>query len=79
VPETWIDDLADAFESGYCEDRDTIYVGASATNQYHGIRDLDLALRLAETLGLPVDRVTANVMGRRAIVRAIKESLFDGE
>ena len=79
VPETWIAELADAFESGYRTDRETIYVGANSTNQYHGVRDLDLAIRLGESMGLQVDRITANVLGRRAMVKAIKEALFDGE
>ena len=40
VPEDWIDDLSDAFESGYRTDRETIYVGNTSVNQYHGVRDL---------------------------------------
>lgn len=79
VPEAWIAELADAFESGYHADQDTIYVGAAATNQYHGVRDLDLAVRVAESIGLRPDRITANVLGRRAMVQAIKQALFDGE
>ena len=79
VPEAWIADLADAFESGYRTDVETIYVGATSTNQYHGVRDLDLAIRLAESMGLQVDRITANILGRRAMVQAIKQALFDGE
>jgi hypothetical protein len=79
VPEAWIEDLADAFESGYRSDHERIYVGSDRTNQYHGLRDLDLAIRLGETMGLRVDRVTANVLGRRAVVDAIKQAIMDGE
>ncbi len=79
VPEEWIEELADAFESGYRSDHETIYVGSTSTNQYHGVRDLDLAMRLADSMGLQVDRVTTNVLGRRAMVMAIKQALFDGE
>jgi hypothetical protein len=78
VPEAWIDELADAFESGYRSDRETIYVGDSTVNQYHGVRDLDLAIRLGDSLGLNVDRVTAGVLGRRAMVQAIKEAVMEG-
>lgn len=79
VPQDWIDDLSDAFESGYRTDRETIYVGNTSVNQYHGVRDLDLAIRLGESLGLRVDRVTANVLGRRAMVAAIKQAVMDGD
>lgn len=79
VPESWIDELADAFESGYRSDRDTIYVGSVSINQYHGVRDLDLAIRLAQALGLQVERITATTLGRRATVQALKQALFDGE
>ena len=79
VPESWIEELADAFESGYRVDQETIYVGHRATNQYHGVRDLDLAIRVAESIGLRPDRITANVIGRQAMVRAIKQALFEGE
>lgn len=79
VPEAWISELADAYESGYRSDHDTIYVSDRATNQYHGVRDLDLAMRLGKTMGLQVERVTANILGRRAMVEAIKQAIMDGE
>lgn len=79
VPEAWIEELADTFESGFRTDRETIYLGRAATNQYHGVRDLDLAIRLAQSMGLDVDRVTATAMGRRAIVHAIKQAIMDGD
>jgi hypothetical protein len=79
VPEAWIDELADAFESGFCSDQQTIYVGATPTNQYHGVRDLDLAFKLGRSLGVRVDQVTASSFGRRAKVEAIKQALFEGE
>lgn len=79
VPEPWIEQLAEAFESGYRSDSQTIYLDDQATNQYHGVRDLDLAIRLARSLGLDVDRVTATALNRRGIVAAIKEAVMDGE
>lgn len=78
VPERWIEELSDAFESSFRTDSQTIYVENEPTNQYHGVRDVDLAIRLAESMGLDVDRVTATALGRRGIVQAIKEAVMDG-
>ena len=78
VPESWIEEMADAFESSFRTHSQTIYVENQPTNQYHGIRDVDLAIRLATSMGLDVDRVVATALGRRGIVQAIKEAVFDG-
>lgn len=79
VPAVWIDELSDAFESSFRSDRETIYVGDQQTNQYHGIRDVDLARKLATSMGLDVDRITATAIGRREVVTAIKTALMDGD
>ncbi len=79
VPESWVEELADALESGFATDSHTIYVQNQPTNQYHGVRDVDLAIQLAKSIGLDVDRVTATVLGRRGIVQAIKDAVMDGE
>jgi hypothetical protein len=79
VPEAWIERLADRYESGFRSDSQTIYVDDSLTNQYHGVRDVDLAIELGRCLGLDVDRVTASAISRRAVVTAIKEAVMDGE
>jgi hypothetical protein len=71
--------MSDAIESGYKTDTETIYVDNRATNQYHGVRDLDLAIRLGEVLGVDVDRATQSAISRRAIVQAIKNAVFDGD
>ncbi len=78
VPESWIEELADAFESSFRTDSQTIYVDHQLTNQYHGIRDVDLAIRLTTSMGLDVDRVMATALGRRAIVQAIKDAVMEG-
>ncbi len=75
VPQSWIDEFADAFESGYASDRDTIYHEARPVNQYHGIHDLQLAFRLGEYLGIDVQRATATALSPTAQVRAIQEAV----
>jgi hypothetical protein len=79
VPNQWIEELSDNFESGFRTDSQTIYVENGVTNQYHGVRDLDLAIQVARSIGLDVDRILSVTPSRRAIVRAIKEAVMDGE
>ena len=75
VPEAWIEELADTFESGFRSDRETIYEADKVINQYHGVRDLDLAYKLAEFLGVDSKRVTELALGREAEVRALQEAV----
>jgi hypothetical protein len=75
VPEDWIDALADAHESGFQRDEETIYLHQHVVNQFHGISDLSLAMKLGEFLGVDVDRATSAAFSRTAIVRAIKEAV----
>ena len=77
VPEAWIEELSDAYESGYQSDRQTIYVDQHSVNQYHGVRDVDLALKLGESLGIDVSSVTALATSRTRVVAAIKEALME--
>ena len=79
VPEAWIEELADAFESGFQTDSQTIYEGNQATNQYHGIRDVDLAVLAAASMGVDVDRVAATALSRRGVVQAIKQAIMEGD
>ncbi|GIW98239.1 MAG: hypothetical protein KatS3mg111_1572 [Pirellulaceae bacterium] len=78
VPEAWIAALADAFESNYFEDEQTIYIGNMATNQYHGVRDVDLAMRIGELWGVDVDRLAAVSFSRAALVEAIRQAIEEG-
>jgi hypothetical protein len=75
VPDAWIDELADAIESGFQSDRQTIYLEGKLVNQYHGVEDLRLAYKLAEYLGVDVPSTIALVIGRLAEVRALKEAV----
>ncbi len=77
VPEAWIEELADAFESGFNSDSQTIYWNGQTTNQFHGVHDVKLAIAVAQSMGLDVDRVTEAALGRRGIVQAIKEAVMD--
>ena len=75
VPDDWIEDLVDCYESGFRSNRETIYYDNQMINQYHGIRDLDLAYRLANFLGVETERVTQSVLGPRSEVRALQEAV----
>jgi hypothetical protein len=75
VPEAWIEELADCFESGFRSDRQVIYHDDQMVNQYHGVRDLDLAYRLAEFLGVDSGPATALAFGPVAEVRALQEAV----
>jgi len=79
VPENWIAELADRYESGFRSDRQTIYLDDKVTNQYEGVRDIDLAIRIGKSLGLDVDQVTATALSRSATVAAIKEAIMNGD
>jgi hypothetical protein len=75
VPEEWIRELVDTFESGFRSNRQTIFVERQIVNQYRGVKAVDLAMRCGAVLGVDVDRVTATALSRAAIVRAIREAL----
>ena len=80
VPQIWIEELVDCFESGYDTDRNTIYVADELAsermvNQYQGVLDLHLAYKLSEFLGMDWKSLTANKLGRRAEVQALQEAL----
>lgn len=75
VPASWIEEMADTYESGFRSDRETIYEEGRVTNQYHGVRDLDLAYKLADFLGVDVESATDLSLGRVAEVRALQEAV----
>ncbi len=77
LPNDWVTRLGDAHESGFRDDSETIYTDRGVTNQYHGIRDVDLAVRIGRELGVDVDRILFTQTTRVAIVAAIKEAVID--
>ncbi|MDB4679056.1 hypothetical protein OAE79_01835 [Rhodopirellula sp.] len=78
VPKHWIDKLSDAYESGYQNDTQTIYADNRMTNQYHGVRDSDLAIELAKSLGIAVSELGFETLGQKSIVKAIKQAVMEG-
>lgn len=79
VPEPWISELSDAYESGYQSDQETIYTDQGMTNHYHGVRDVDLAIRLAAELGIHISAQQQARYSRQRLVQAIKDSLMAGD
>lgn len=78
VPEVWITELTDAYESGFESDRETIYYAEKPVNQYEGVLAVDLAIKLAKVLGVPMTRILSASRDRGAIVREILETLEEG-
>ena len=78
IPAVWIDELTDAYESGFNSDRETIYYGERIVNQFEGVRDVDLAIRLAAFLGVNVESVIATAFSRTAVVARLKEAVEEG-
>ena len=70
VPEAWIKQLRDAYESGFDSNDATIFV-----NQFAGVRDVDLACKLGQFLGLEIDRIVSSQYSRSGVVGAIREAM----
>jgi hypothetical protein len=75
VPESWIDELLDAYESGFDSPRSTIYYRGDVVNQFEGICDVHLACKLGHYLGVDVQSIIASVSSRSRVVRAIREAV----
>lgn len=78
IPEAWIDELADAYESGFDRPDNTLFTERGLINQYHGVHDLRLAYKLAEFLGIDWEGVTRSCPTRQAEVRALQEAWEEG-
>lgn len=75
IPQLWIEELQNCFESGFDSDRNVIYEEGKLVNQFHGLSDLMIAYRLAEYLGINTERVRQTTVGRLAQVEALKAEL----
>lgn len=78
LPEAWIRELADAFESNPAVDAETIYHQGKALNQYRGVRAVDLAVKLAQVLGVRLDPFVLKNADRHDLVERIRESVEEG-
>ena len=78
IPETWIGELRDCYESGFDSPSQVIFYRDSVINQFEGLRDVDLALRLGEFLGIDVSKLMDQCFSRSALVAAIKEAIEEG-
>jgi hypothetical protein len=78
IPDAWIEELAQGYESGFRSDEQTIYLEDQVTNQYEGVRDVDLAVKLGAYLGVDLDRTLPLAVSRHGTVRAIREAVEDG-
>ncbi|MCR9292612.1 MAG: hypothetical protein NXI32_07830 [bacterium] len=75
VPRMWVDDLRDCFESNPQRESESIFLQESPINQYEGLRDVDLACKLGEFLGIDVQPLAAFSLSRADLVRRIQEAV----
>ncbi|MEM7559582.1 MAG: hypothetical protein AAF394_10690 [Planctomycetota bacterium] len=78
IPAAWLEELQDCFESNFQNDSQTIYVEEHATNQYEGIRDVDLAIKLGAFLDVDIDSLKSQSWTRADLVRHIQETVDEG-
>ena len=79
VPEAWIEELQDAYESGFDATNQTIYYRNVVVNQFEGIRDVDLACKLGQLLKVNVSRIVQQQTSRSNVVREIREAIEEGD
>jgi hypothetical protein len=75
VPDTWVADCVDAYESGFDDDSQTIYYRDRVVNQFEGVRDVDIACLIAKQLGLNIARLVESSFSRRDLVNKIRETV----
>lgn len=75
VPVAWIEELFDCFESGFRCRGQTLFTNEGVTNQFAGCRDLDLALKLAEFLGVDTTSLRQMPYPPNKIVQLLQEGL----
>ncbi|MEK0424449.1 MAG: hypothetical protein ACK5EO_07140 [Planctomycetota bacterium] len=75
VPEDWIAKLRDVFESDFSDHASTIYEDGKRLTQYEGVRSVDIAVCVAQSLGIRVDPWVLSNNHRALIVAWIKERI----
>ncbi len=78
VPDDWIEELQDAYESGFDSNNQTIYYRNEIVNQFEGIRDVDLACKIGQLLKVNVARIVQQQISRVGVVREIREAIEEG-
>jgi hypothetical protein len=75
IPNAWIQELKDAYESGFESLSETIFFRERIVNQFEGIRDVDLACKIAQLLGVSLSRILSMQNSKEGVVRAIREAI----
>jgi hypothetical protein len=78
VPDRWVKDLRDAYESGFLDRSQTIVYQGRPINHFEGVLAVDLAVRIAGALGVEVRSILERYRDRSTIVRAIQEQVEEG-
>ena len=77
IPEDWINELKDCFESGFLYDQQKIFHKNELINQFEGVFDRDLAIKIAQFLGVHVDNAIATALSPAQEVAALKEAIIE--
>jgi hypothetical protein len=77
VPEPWVLEMSDVFESGFDSERSKIYETGELRNHYEGVRDLELAYQIANFLKYDTSEIRLTVLDRRRQVAAIKQLIHE--
>lgn len=79
IPNDWIEELAEAHESGFRSIRQTLFVeendSEKLVNQFFGVHDLKLAFRLGEFLGVDTSQIHFQAFSDQQQVAAIREAV----
>lgn len=75
IPDEWLEELADCHESGFLFEQQQIWSEGRLVNQYQGISDVKLALKLADILGIQTSRWIHEPITPHELVRRIKDEL----
>ncbi|MCU0716062.1 MAG: hypothetical protein MUD03_08035 [Pirellula sp.] len=78
IPDSWIRDLSEIYESGFKTSKEVLYHEGKRIHQYRGIRDSDLARRISQQLGYPVEAIERSALSPSDLVRRIKEAVEEG-
>ena len=78
VPDHWVRELRDAYESGFSHRSQSIYYQGQLVNQFEGVLAVDIALRVAKVLGVEIDGILQRQVSREGIVQAIREQVEEG-